>query len=51
LSVPVPGAGRYTVRVRTDAPAFRRYGSTALKKFSRSVDVSVRGVRFAGAEK
>jgi hypothetical protein len=51
LSVPVPGAGRYTVRVRTDAPAFRRYGSTALKKFSRSVDVSVRGVRFGEAEK
>jgi len=51
LSVPMPGSGRYTVRVRTDAPAFRRYGSTALKKFNRAVDVSVRGVSFAKVEK
>lgn len=46
LNVPVPGNGRYTVRVRADAPAFRRYGSTALKKFNKPVDVSIRNVRF-----
>lgn len=46
LNVPVPGNGRYTVRVRADAPAFRRYGSTALKKFNKALDVSVRNIRF-----
>jgi len=47
LNVPVPGKGRYTVRVRADAPAFRRFGSTALRKFNKAVDVTVRNVRFA----
>lgn len=46
LNIPVPGKGRYTVRIRADAPAFRRYGSTALKKFNKAVDVTVRNVRF-----
>jgi uncharacterized protein involved in high-affinity Fe2+ transport len=46
LNVPVPGKGRYTVRVRADAPAFRRFGSTALRKFNKAVDVTVRNVRF-----
>jgi uncharacterized protein involved in high-affinity Fe2+ transport len=47
LNVPVPGKGRYTVRIRADAPAFRRFGSTALRKFNKDVDVTVRNVRFA----
>ncbi len=47
LNVPVPGKGRYTVRIRADAPAFRRFGSTALRKFNKAVDVTVRNVRFA----
>ena len=51
LTVPVPGEGRYTVRVRAEAPSFRRYGSTALKKFNRPINVEVHGVRFAVAEK
>ena len=46
LNVPVPGKGRYTVRIRADAPAFRRFGSNALKKFNKAVDVTVRNVRF-----
>ena len=46
LNVPEPGPGRYTIRVRADGPAFRRYGSTALKKFNRPIDVEVRDVRF-----
>jgi Fe2+ transport protein len=45
LTVPTPGKGRYTIRVRAEAPDFRRYGNTALKKFNRAIDVSVRGVR------
>ncbi len=51
LNVPVPGSGRYTVRIRADAPAFRRYGSSALKKFNKAIDAEVRGVRFLTAEK
>lgn len=51
LNVAVPGNGRYAIRVRADAPAFRRYGSTALRKFNKPVDVEVRGVRFAAVEK
>lgn len=51
LNVPTPAPGRYTIRVRAEAPAFRRYGSTALKRFNRPVDVEVRDVRFAPAEK
>jgi hypothetical protein len=45
LNVPALGEGRYTIRVRAEAPAFRRYGSGALKKFNRAVSVDVRGVR------
>jgi uncharacterized protein involved in high-affinity Fe2+ transport len=51
LNVPVPGTGRYTIRVRADAPAFRRFGSSALRKFNKAVDVEVRGVRFVTTEK
>lgn len=51
LNVPSPGSGRYTIRVRAEAPAFRRYGSTALRKFNRPVDVEIRDVRFATTEK
>lgn len=51
LNVPAPGPGRYTIRVRADAPAFRRYGSTALRKFNKPVDVEIRDVRFVAAEK
>ena len=51
LNVPVPGNGRYTVRVRAEAPGFRRYGSSALKKFNKAIDAEVRGVRFVTAEK
>ena len=51
LNVPVPGDGRYTVRVRAEAPAFRRYGSSALRKFNKAIDAEVRGVRFVTAEK
>ena len=51
LNVPVPGKGRYTVRVRAEAPAFRRYGSLALGKFNKAIDADVRGVRFVTAEK
>jgi len=46
LNVPVPGKGRYTVRIRADAPAFRRFGNTALRKFNKVIDVTVRNVRF-----
>ncbi len=51
LNMPVPGPGRYTIRVRAEAPAFRRYGSMALKKFNRPIDVEVHNVRFVIAEK
>ncbi|MDQ2889421.1 MAG: iron transporter [Gemmatimonadota bacterium] len=47
LNVAVPGQGRYTVHVHADAPGFRRYGSSALRKFNRSVNAEVRGLRFA----
>ena len=50
-NVPVPGVGRYTIRVRADAPAFRRYGSGALKQFNKPIDAYVRGVRFVTAER
>ncbi len=46
LNVPRPGSGRYSVRVQADAPDFRRYGSSALRKFNRAIDVDVRGVSF-----
>ena len=49
MNVVVPASGRYTIRVRADAPAFRRYGTGALKKFNRSVDVDVQNVRFVPA--
>jgi uncharacterized protein involved in high-affinity Fe2+ transport len=51
LNVPVPGSGRYTIRVRADAPAFRRYGSAALRKFNKPIDVEIRGVRFVKAQR
>ncbi|MEO8946269.1 MAG: hypothetical protein ABI338_07200 [Gemmatimonadaceae bacterium] len=51
VNVPVPGVGRYTIRVRADAPVFRRYGSGALKQFNKPIDVDVRGVRFVTAER
>jgi uncharacterized protein involved in high-affinity Fe2+ transport len=46
LNVAVPRTGRYTVRVRADVPSFRRYGSTAMKKFDRPVDVVLRDIQF-----
>lgn len=45
LTVPVPASGRYSIRVRAAAPAFRRYGSGAAKQFNRALDVTVHGVR------
>jgi uncharacterized protein involved in high-affinity Fe2+ transport len=51
MNVPAPGIGRYTIRVRSDAPSFRRYGGAALKRFNRAVDVEFRGVRFVTAGK
>jgi uncharacterized protein involved in high-affinity Fe2+ transport len=51
LNVPAPKAGRYTVRVRAEAPSFRRYGSTALKTFNKAVDVRLIGVRVPVDEK
>ncbi len=51
LNVPSPGLGRYTIRVRAEAPTFRRYGSTALRKFNKPIDVEIRGVRFVATEK
>lgn len=46
LNVAVPGSGRYTVRVRAAAPAFRKYGSSAARQFRRPVSVEFRGLRF-----
>jgi len=46
LNIPDPGKGRYTIRVHADAPALRRYGSTALRKFNKPVDASIRNIRF-----
>ena len=46
LNVAVPGRGRYTVRIRADAPAFRKYGSSAMRQFKRPVSVDFRGLRF-----
>jgi hypothetical protein len=46
-NVAVPASGRYTIRVRADAPAYRRYGAGALKQFNRALDVDVRNVRLA----
>lgn len=46
LDIVVPEPGRYSIHIRADAPAFRRYGSSALKKFNRPLDVVVRGVSF-----
>ncbi len=46
LNVAVPGNGRYMIRVRAEAPAFRRYGSSALKAFNSAIDVEMRGLRF-----
>ena len=46
LNVAVPGKGSYIIRVRADAPSFRRYGSSALTKFNRPVDVELRGLHF-----
>lgn len=51
LDVAVPGKETYTIRVRADAPSFRRYGGTALRKFNRAIDVEMRGVRFATVER
>jgi uncharacterized protein involved in high-affinity Fe2+ transport len=51
LDVAVPENGRYTIRVRADAPAFRRYGSTALRKFNRVIDAEFRNVRLATPKK
>ena len=45
LDIAVPEKGRYSIHVRADAPGFRRYGSSALKKFNRPLNVVVRGVR------
>lgn len=51
LNVTAPAGGLYTIRVRADGPAFRRYGTGALKEFNRSIDVEVRNVRFTRAAK
>ena len=45
LTVSVPASGRYSIRVRAVAPAFRRYGGGAAKQFNRPLDVTVHGVR------
>lgn len=45
-NVLVPGPGRYTVRLHAEAPAFRRYGSMAFRRFNRAVDVEMRNVQF-----
>ena len=49
LDVAEPGPGRYAIRVRAEPPAFRRYGSTALRKFNQPINVLVRGLQFAAA--
>lgn len=46
LNVAVPGNGRYTIQVRAGAPAFRKYGSSAIRQFKRPVNVDFRGLRF-----
>lgn len=46
LNVAVPGSGRYTIQVRAATPAFRRYGSSAVRQFKRPVSVEFRGLRF-----
>ncbi|HEY5085964.1 MAG TPA: hypothetical protein VII66_01270 [Gemmatimonadaceae bacterium] len=51
LNVPVPRGGRYTIRVRADAPSFRRYGSTALKEFNHAINVELHNVWLVTAEK
>ena len=45
--VEVSGSERYAIRVRAEAPAVRRYGSVALRKFNRPINVLVRGIHFA----
>ena len=47
LDVAVPETGRYSIRIRANAPAFRRYGSSALRKFNRPLDVVLRGLSFS----
>jgi hypothetical protein len=44
-SVKVPSTGRYTIRIHADAPEFRRYGSTAGRRFTRALDAEFTGVR------
>jgi len=46
LNLAVPGNGRYTIRVRAGRPAFRKYGSSALRQFKRPLSVDFRGLRF-----
>ena len=46
LNVAVPGNGRYTIQVRAAVPAFRKYGSSAVRQFKRPVNVDFRGLRF-----
>ena len=46
LNVAVPSSGRYTVQVHAATPAFRKYGSSAVRQFKRPVSVEFRGLRF-----
>src|SRR5665213_3816091 len=46
LNVAVPSSGRYTVQVQAATPAFRKYGSSAVRQFKRPVSVEFRGLRF-----
>ena len=46
LTIADPGPGRFTMRIRAEAPSFRRYGSSALRKFNRPIDAEVRGLSF-----
>lgn len=50
-NVIVAASGRYGIRVRAAAPAVRRYGSVALRKFNAPIDVLVRGLHFATVRK
>ena len=45
LDIALPEKDRYSIRIQADAPGFRRYGSSALKKFNRSLNVVVRGLK------
>lgn len=51
VNVRVPSTGRYTVRIRANAPEFRRYGSMAGRRFTRPLDAEFTNVRIVAAGK